>query len=305
MAVITTGNFPKALQPLVKAWWGMDYPQHAEEHLDLFDKTTSEHAYEEYVQATDFTMAPVKAQGASLLYTDHVQGFTTRVTNVQYGLGYIVTYEEIKNNIAMKVAKRRTMALRFAFHTTKQTVAANVYNRAFNASYTFGDGKEMISTAHPNTSGGTWSNALSPAADISEAALEDMAIQIMGATSDAGNQIALKPYCLIVPRQLWFEANRIVKSVKQNDTANNAMNVIQDTNVFPGGIKMNHYLTDPDAFFIRTNLMGETGLIYQEREALLLDTDNDFDTKNFKASGYEDYAFSVADPRAVYGSSGV
>jgi len=223
---------------------------------------------------------------------------------VQYGLGYVVTYEEIKNNLAMKSAKRRTMSLRFAFHTTKQTVAANVYNRAFNSSYTFGDGKEMLATDHPNTSGGTWSNELSPAADLSEAALEDLAIQIMGATSDAGNQIALKPYSLIVPRQLWFEANRIVKSVQQNDSANNAVNVIRDTNVFPGGIKMNHYLTDADAFFIRTNLMGETGLIYQEREALLLDTDNDFDTKNFKASGYEDYAFSVADPRAVYGSAG-
>lgn len=305
MAVITTGNFPKALQPVVKAWWGMDYPQHGQEHLDLYDKTTSERAFEEYVQATDFSLAPIKSQGASTLYTDHVQGFTTRVTNVQYALGYIVTYEEIKNNLAMKVAKLRTQALRFAFHTTKQTVAANGYNRAFNSSYTFGDGKEMIATDHPNTSGGTWSNELSPAADLSETALEDMVIQIMGATSDAGNQIALKPYCLIVPRQLWFEANRIVKSVLQSGTANNDINVINSTSVFPGGIKMNHYLTDADAFFIRTNLMNETGLIYQEREALVLDTDNDFDTKNFKAKGYEDYAFSVADPRAVYGSPGV
>ena len=304
MAVITTGSFPKALWPGIKGWWGMDYPQHQDEHLALFDKTTSEQAYEEYVQATDFPLAPTKSQGASVLYTDHAQGFTTRVTNVQYALGYILTYEEIKNNLYMKLAKRRTQALRFSFHTTKQTVGANVYNRAFNASYTFGDGKEMIATDHPNTSGGTWSNELSPAADLSEAALEDMSIQIMGATSDSGNQIALKPYCLIVPRQLWYEANRIVRSVLQNDTANNALNVLQSTNAFPGGIKMNHYLTDADAFFIRTNLTGDTGLIYQEREALVFDTDNDFDTKNFKAKGYEDYAFSCIDPRAVYGSAG-
>ena len=304
MAVITTGSFPKALAPGVKAWWGMDYPTHQDEHLDLFDKTDSDRAYEEYVQATDFPLAPVKAHGGSVLYADHQQGITTRVTNIQYALGYVVTYEEIKNNLYMKVAKRRTQALRFSFHTTKQTVAANVYNRAFNSSYTFGDAKELVATDHPNTLGGTFSNELSPAADLSETAIEDLVIQLMGATSDAGNQIALKPQSLIVPRQLWFEANRIVKSVLQNDTANNAVNVLNSTNAFPGGIKMNHYLTDADAWFIRTNLPGDTGLIYQEREALVFDTDNDFDTKNFKAKGYEDYAFSAVDPRAVFGSQG-
>lgn len=304
MSVITTGNFPKALWPGVKGWWGMSYKDHGGEYLDLFDRTTSEQAYEEYVQSTDFPLAPVKAQGAAVSYTSHQQGFVTRVTNIQYGLGYIVTYEELKNNLYMKVAKRRTDALKFSFLTTKETVAANVYNRAFNSSYLFGDGKELIATDHPNTSGGTWSNELSPGADLSEVALEDLCTQIMGATSDQGHAIALKPVCLIVPRQLWFEANRIVRSTLQSDTANNAANVLKLTNAFPKGIKMNHYLTDADAWFIRTDILTESGLIYQEREALDIDTDNDFDTKNFKVKGYEDYAFSAVDPRAIYGSAG-
>lgn len=302
--IITTGSIPKALWPGVKQMWGMEYEGHPLEHLDLFDKTTSDQAYEEYVQVTDFPMAPVKQQGASTVYAGHQQGFVTRLTNVQYGLGFIVTYEEMKNNLYMKVAKRRTASLAFAFRTTKETVAANVYNRAFNASYTGGDGKELLATDHPNTSGGTWSNELATPADLSEAAIEDLIIQIMGATTDAGHAMALKPRCLIVPRQLWFEANRIYRSVLQNDTANNATNVLRDTNAFPDGIKVNHYLDDADAWFIRTNIPAETGLIYQEREAIVFDQDNDFDTKNFKAKGYEDYVFGWVDPRALYGSAG-
>ena len=304
MIVITTGSIPKALWPGVKGWWGMNYTSHDLEYLDLFEKTTSEQAYEEYVQVTDFPLAPVKAQGSATTYAGHQQGFTTRVTNIQYGLGFIVTYEELKNNLYMKVAKRRTASLAFSFRTTKETVGANLYNRAFSSSYTFGDGKELLATDHPNTSGGTWSNELAVAADFSQAALEDLIIQIMGATTDSGHAFALKPQCLIVPRQLWFEANRVVKSVLQSDTANNAINVIQSTNALPQGIKMNHYLTDADAWFVRTNIPKESGLIYQEREAMVFDTDNDFDTKNFKAKGYEDYAFSVVDPRALYGSAG-
>ena len=144
MSIINTGSIPKALWPGVKQFWGMDYSAHPTEYTDLFDKTSSEQAYEEYVQVTDFPMAPVKQQGAATSYAGHQQGFVTRLTNVQYGLGFIVTYEEMKNNLYMKVAKRRTSSLSFAFRTTKETVAANVYNRAFNASYTGGDAPRFI-----------------------------------------------------------------------------------------------------------------------------------------------------------------
>src|SRR3990167_3658551 len=205
MSVITTGSIPKALWPGVKGWWGMDYTSHPLEYLDLFEKTTSEQAYEEYVQVTDFPLAPVKAQGSATTYAGHQQGFTTRVTNIQYGLGFIVTYEELKNNLYMKVAKRRTASLAFSFRTTKETVAGNVYNRAFNSAYTFGDAKELLATDHPNTSGGTWSNVLAVAANFSEAALEDLIIQTLSAPADPGHAFALKRQCPIVPPNLWFE----------------------------------------------------------------------------------------------------
>jgi hypothetical protein len=158
-----------------------------------------------------------------------------------------------------------------------------------------------LATTHPSTAG-NWSNILNPAADISEAALEDLWIQIAGAKDDQNNAIALQPQSLIVPRQLWFEANRILKSTLQNDTAANALNVLRSTNALPGGIKMNHYLTDTDAYFIRTNCPD--GMKCYQRDSFDLKRDNDFDTQNAKAMTYDRYSFGWSDPRGLFGSPG-
>ncbi len=301
MAVITTGNHPKSLWPGIKEWWGRSYDEHTEEFPDLFDKDTSSQAYEEDVEVTGFGLAPVKPEGRSVSYDSETQGTITRATHVAYALGYICTYEELKDGLYEVVSKRRSQALAFSMRQTKENVGANVYNRAFNSSYTFGDGKEILATDHPSLSGDQ-SNEPATATDLSEAAIEDLIIQIMGATNSRGLKISLMPKALIVPRQLWFEANRILKSVLQNDTANNAINVLQATNALPGGIKVNHYLTDQDAWFMRTN--APRGMMCYEREAVSFAMDNDFDTSNAKAKSYERYSFSVSDWRGLYGSPG-
>lgn len=299
--VITTGNHPKALWPGVKAWWGRKYDEHNEEFPDLFDKESSEQSYEEDVQVTGFGLAPVKSEGSAVQYDSESQGYVSRYTHVAYALGYIVTYEEIKDNLYEMVSKRRSQSLAFSMRQTKENVAANVYNRGFNSSYTGGDGKELFATDHP-TLAGDQSNELSTGADLSEASLEDLIIQIMGAQNDRGLKISLMPRKLIVPRQLWFEANRIVKSTLQNDTANNAVNVLKATNAIPEGIAVNHYLTDQDAWFIRTN--APRGLLCYEREAISFNQDNDFDTSNAKAKAYERYSFGWTDWRGAFGSPG-
>ncbi len=185
---------------------------------------------------------------------------------------------------------------------TKEILAANVYNRAFNSSYTFGDGKEMAATDHPKYAGGTYANELAVAADLSEASLEQCLIDIAGTTNDRGLRIALQAQTLIIPRELWFEANRILKSTLQNDTANNAINVLKSTNAFPGGIKLNHYLTDADAFFIRTNC--PEGLKYFNRVGNEFKPDNDFDTGNAKFKARFRASFTIGDPRAIFASPG-
>lgn len=300
--VITTGAHPKALWPGVKAWWGRTYAEHKEEWPMLFQQDNSHMNYEEDVQVTGFGLAFVKPEGMGTQYTSELQGPISRYTHLAYSLGYIVTKEELEDNLYEKVSKRRAGSLAFSFRQTKENVAANVYNRAFNNSFQGGDLVSLLNTAHPNTSGGTFSNMLAVGADLSEASMEDLIIQIMGTTDDVGNLINILPQCLVIPRQEWFNANRLMKSVFQPGTANNDINVIKATGAIPGGIVLNHYLTSPHAWFIRTNCPD--GMKMYHRVAISFEQDNDFDTDNAKAKSRERYSFGWTDPRGLFGSNG-
>ena len=301
MSVINTGSIAKLLWPGLNAVWGKEYVEHPLECRDLFDIETSTKAYEEDVLMPGFGLAPIKTEGAAIQYDSTSQGYTSRYTNVSYGLGFIVTREAIDDNQYEKKALGSAKDLAFSFRQTKENVAANVYNRAFNSSYTGGDGKELLATDHP-IQGGTFSNELATPADLSEASIEDLCIQIMNAVNDRSQKISLMPRCLIVPTALAFEATRILKSNLQNDTANNAINALKSMGMFPEGVKINHYLTDPDAFFIRTS--APHGLKNFERTAPEFSQDNDFDTSNLKYKGFERYSFGWTDPRGLYGSAG-
>ena len=300
--IISTASHPKALWPGVKAWWGQTYAEHVTEYDKLFDSDTSNQNYEEDVQLTGFGLAPIKSEAQGVQYDSEVQGFTTRYTHIAYALGYIVTKEELDDNLYEQVSKRRAAALAMSFRQTKENVGANIYNRAFNSSYVGGDNVSLCNTAHPNTSGGTYANKLTVDADLSEASLEDALIAVMGFQNDRGLLINVMPRSLIIARQEWYNANRILKSVYTPGSANNDINVLKATNALPEGIVMNHYLTSPHAWFIRTNI--QNGLKYYERVGVMFDQDNDFDTMNAKAKGYERYSFGWTDPRAIFGSNG-
>ena len=300
--IITTASHPKALWPGMKAFWGQVYDEHKEEYSNLFDSDTSSMNYEEDVQLTGFGLAPVKSEGSGVAYDSELQGFTTRYTHVAYALGYIVTKEELDDNLYEQVSRRRAAALAMSFRQTKENVGANIYNRAFNATYLGGDGVSLANTAHPNTSGGTFANKPSVDADLSEASLEDALTAIMGFQNDRGLLINVMPRSLIVARQNFWNANRILKSAYTPTTANNAVNVLVATNALPEGIVMNHYLSSPNAWFVRTNI--QNGLKYYSRVGIQFDQDNDFDTMNAKAKGYERYSFGWTDPRAIFGVNG-
>jgi hypothetical protein len=300
--IINTGTHPKALWPGIKAWWGRLYNEHPEEWPMLFEQDTSHMNYEEDVQVTGFGLMPIKTEGSGTLYTSELQGFISRYVHLTYSLGYIVTKEELEDDLYEKVSKRRSASLAFSGRQTKENVAANVYNRAFNSSFQGGDGVSLCNVAHPNTSGGSFSNMLAVGADLSEASLEDLIIQIMGATDDVGNLINIMPQRLLVPRQEWFNANRILKSVFQAGTANNDINVLKATGAIPGGIHVNHYFTSPHAWFLRTNCPD--GMKMYQRVAMTFEQDNDFDTDNAKAKCRERYSFFWTDPRGLFGSNG-
>lgn len=298
---INTQIHPKLLWPGIQDLWGdYFYGEHKPEYDKLFEVSDSNKAYEEDVQITGFGLAPEKAQGGSVSYDTEHQGFIQRYTHVAYALGYVVTHEELKDNLYMEVASRRAKGVAFSMNQTIETVAANIYNRAVTGGYTYADGKTLLATDHPNTTGGTWSNKLSTAADLSHASIEDLSIQMMGATNDKGLQIPLMGQSLIVPRQELFNAKRILNSSLQSGTANNDVNVLKG--MFPDGVQMNHYLDDEDMWFIRTN--APNGMKFLWRERPVFDNDGDFDTMNVKHKGYMRFKAGVTDPRGLYGSEG-
>lgn len=301
MSTITTGNHPKALWPGVFSMFGMSY-NNRDEWKDLVTVQTSDKHREEMVQNNGFGLAAVKEQGASIGYDTTSQGGTATALHVVYGLGYIVTREAIEDNLYEKLATSRAKALKRSMVETKNTVVANWFNRGFDTNYPVGpDAVALFSAAHPSSSGNQ-SNLLSTAADLSEASLEDLVIQANGATDDRGNKISLQVKSLHIPRQLEFEAARILKSVNQNDTANNAVNALRAMGTFPDGFKVNHFFTDPDAFFIKTDVSD--GLTLFQRRELEFTKDNDFGTENALAKATERYSLQIGDFREWYASAG-
>ncbi len=304
--IITTGSIPKALWPGLKALYGTTYDQVEKTYSKLFSQVSSDKAYEEYLAFTGFSMAQVKPQGQSLAYDNQQQGFVTRLVNTTYALGWIATMEEMQDNQYPIVLRTRTKANAFSLLQAKEVNTHLIYNRAFNATYVGADGQPLCSTAHPNVSGGTFSNTFAVAADLSEASLEDATISIQGLLDDKGLQINVQPQALIVPKQEQFNATRILDSTYQSGTANNDINAMKQMGTFPGGIIMSRYLTAPHAWFIRTTVAGnmENGMIFQERSAPTPVSDNDMDTLNFKAGSWERYAAGWSDPRGLFGSNG-
>jgi hypothetical protein len=304
---ITTSSFAKALWPGVNAWYGDTYNEYQTEWDKLFDKNTSRKAFEEDVGESGFGLFSVKNEAAPVTYDTARQGFTTRYNHVVYALGFIITREMVDDDLYDVIGKKKASALAFSARQTKEVIAANVYNRAFNTSYTGGDGSTLLagaaggSASHPNIAGGTWTNTPTVAVDLSEAALEQATIDIAGLQNDRGLLIKVLPSSLIIPRQLIFEAKRILGSDGRVGTENNDLNALKDMGMIPK-VYTNHYLTDTDAWFIRTDV--KDGMKYFERRGDEFGMDEDFDTENAKYKATMRFSFGWSDPRALYGSPG-
>ena len=301
--VITSSSFAKLLWPGLNAIYGKEYNDYAVEWDKLFEKNTSDKAYEEDLGISSFGLAVVKPEGSPISYDTERQGFTSRYNHVVYALGFIITREIYEDDLYGKVGAQKAKALARSLRQTKEIVAANIYNRAFTAGYTGGDGIVLCSTAHLNVAGGTYSNKIATDADLSEAALEQAVIDIAGYRDDRGLLIAAKPEKLVIPYQLQFEAKRILNADGRVGTDLNDPNVLKQSSIF-NQVIVNHYLnsTGNDDWFILTNV--KDGLKYFERRGDQFEMDNDFDTENAKFKATARYSFGWSDPRAIYGSQG-
>lgn len=298
--IITRSAHPADLWPGIKAHFGLNYNKLPAEWSQIFEKETSDKAYEKVVEATGFGLAPIKTEGAPIQYDTDAEGVTSRFTHVVYALGYIVTREELEDNQYTEKSTARSRALSFSMRTTAEIIHANILNRAFDTAYPVGDGAALISTSHPTASG--LASNLVTAADLSEASLEDGLRAMAQTRNGRGLNIAVKARRLIVSTGDMFNASRILNSTLRVGTANNDINAINAMGSLPEMI-VNHYLTDQDAWFIQTDV-PEGFKSYWRRE-VELEKDNDFDTENAKAKASMRFAAGVADWRAVLGSQGV
>jgi hypothetical protein len=300
MGVQTTGNFPKLLWPGMNAIWGQSYTDWPRKFEEMFEINTSDMNYEEDAEVPGYGLAPVKPQGQAITYDQTQQQTISRYQHVAYALGFIVTHEEMKDNLYEKKGFDGTKALSRSMRHTVENVAANIYNRGFNSSFTGGDGVCLFSASHPTMSGNQ-SNLLT-AADLSEAALEDAVIQIMNAVDARNLKISLMPESLHIATANVFEAERILKSILTPSSGNNAVNAIRSMGMFPKGAMVNPYLSDADAYFIRTDI--DKGMRFFWREEPDFAQDGDFDTSNLKYKAYQRFSAGWTDFRGAYGNAG-
>ena len=298
---ISRSQLVKELEPGLNALFGLEHGRYENQHAEIFDTENSDRAFEEEVMLSGFAQAKVKAEGQAVDYDDAQETFTSRYSHETIALAFAITEEAVEDNLYDKVSSRYTKALARSMAITKQTKGANVLNRAFNSSYTGGDAKELCATDHP-TLGGDQKNELSTAADLNETSLEQALIDIAGMKDERGLKIAINGAKMIIPVNLQFVAERLMKSPGRTGTADNDINAHKSMGMIPQGYVVNNYLTDTDAFFIKTD--APNGLKMFQRTAVTTKMEGDFDTGNVRYKARERYSFGWSDWRGVFGSPG-
>ena len=298
---ISRSQLVKELEPGLNALFGLEYNRYDNEHTEIFMTESSDRAFEEEVMLSGFAGAPVKQEGAGVVFDQANETFTARYTHNTVALAFAITEEAIEDNLYDKLAGRYTKDLARSMSHTKQVTAASVLNNAQKSSgYNGGDGVSLINASHPLATGGTFSNVLATAADLNETSLEQSLIDIAGFVDERGLKIALSGRKMIIPKELQFTAERLMKSPLRTGTADNDINALRSMGMVPEGYRINHFLTDTDSFFILTD--APNGLKHFVRSPIKTAMEGDFDTGNVRFKARERYSFGWSDPRAIFGN---
>jgi hypothetical protein len=299
---ISRQQLAKELEPGLNALFGLEYQNYENQHTEIYEIENSDRAFEEEVMLSGFANAAVKAEGSAVTFDTANEAFTSRYTHETIALAFAITEEAIEDNLYDRIATRYTKALARSMAQTKQIKAANVLNNGFDSSFPGGDGKELFATDHPTQSAGTLANELSTSADLSETSLEQAMIDIAAFKDERGFKIAARGLKLIIPSELQFTAERILRSPARVGTADNDLNALSSKGMLPQGYVVNNYLTDTDAFFIKTDVPN--GMKMFNRANLKTAMEGDFDTGNVRYKARERYSFGFSDWRGMFGSPG-
>ena len=296
---ISRAQLAKELEPGLNALFGLEYNRYENEHSEIFEEESSDRAFEEEVMLGGFSTAPVKGEGTAITFDDAQETYTARYQHETIALAFSITEEGIEDNLYDRLASRYTKALARSMAQTKQIKAAAILNNAFSTGSPIGDGAALCSAAHPSLSGNQ-RNLLSVAADLNETSLEQMLIDIAGLTDERGLKIAVRGTKLIIPKELQFVAERVINSNLRSGTADNDLNAMKSMGMLPEGAVVNHFLTDTDAFFIKTD--APNGFKYFNRSPIKTAMEGDFDTGNMRFKARERYSFGVSNWRYVFGT---
>jgi phage major head subunit gpT-like protein len=297
---ISRAQMLKELLPGLNALFGLEYKRYPEEHKEIYETESSDRSFEEEVKLSGFGQAQRKDEGQSVVYDTAQEAFTARYVHETIALGFSLTEEAIEDNLYDKLSARYTKALARSMAYTKQVKAAFLLNNAFAGGPTYGDGQVLCSTAHPLVNGGTNSNTFAVATDLNETSLEAATIQIAAWTDERGLLIAAKPKKLIIPTALMFTATRLLETDHRVGTADNDINAIKSNGTIPGGWTVNHWLTNPAAWWLTTDVPN--GMKHFSRVAMKTGFEGDFDTGNVKYKARERYSFGVSDPLGIFGT---
>ena len=299
---ISRAQLAKELEPGLNALFGMEYARYDNESAEIYDTESSERAFEEEVMLSGFGAAPVKGEGSAVSFDDAQEAYTARYTHETIALAFSITEEAIEDNLYDRLASRYTKALARSMANTKQVKGAATLNNAFDSSFTGGDGKELCATDHPLVSGNTLRNEPSTAADLNETSLENALIDIAAFVDERGLKVSVRGTKLVVPAALQFVSDRLLESSLRPGSADNDVNAVKNMGMLPQGYTVNHYLTDTDAWFIKTD--APRGFIHFERMPMSTKMEGDFDTGNMLYKARERYSYGYSDPRCVFGSPG-
>lgn len=298
---ISRSQILKELLPGLNALFGQEYATYENEHAEIYETETSERSFEEEVKLSGFGAAPVKSEGAAISYDNAQEAFTARYNHETVAMGFSITEEAMEDNLYDSLSARYTKALARAMAYTKQVKAASLLNNGFTT-FNSGDNVTLFSASHPTVEGTVNRNRPSVNADLNETSLEQAVIDIAAFTDERGLLIAARPRKLVVPPALMFVATRLLQTELRTGTADNDINALRNNGSIPEGFRVNHYLTDADAFFITTDVPN--GMKHFVRTAMSTSMDGDFDTGNVRYKARERYSFGVSDPLGIYGSPG-
>jgi len=299
---ISRSQLAKELEPGLNALFGMEYNRYEQQHAEIFETESSDRAFEEETMIVGFGNAKTKTEGQGVAYDSASEGFTSRYSHETIALAFALTEEAIEDNLYDRLGARYTKALARSMAHTKQVKAASVLNNAFSSSFTGGDGVALVSTAHPLSGGGTFSNRPSTYSDLNETSLEDALISVSTFVDDRNMVIALQGKKLVVPPQLQFVVDRLLQTPGRVSTSDNDINAIKNMGMVSEGYTVNNFLTDNDAWFLMTDCPD--GFKHFERSALSTSMEGDFDTGNVRFKARERYSFGFSNPRAVFASQG-